>query len=604
MIDWIALKFNLILTALVMAAALYLAFRRSRPALDPQSPGRAAHHGPLRDLGLGLLTIAAFVLPVPAYWLSAHTHPNAIAGLLPWNDAMGYFTCSNQILTGVPIDIGCRMRPLYSGLLAGIFEISGRDLQIALLVQAAVVGAGAYLLLRETARQLDAAATLAVFAALFLFAGEFCAALTLTENAGLLLGVLTIAILWRSAPAVPDGTFFLAMFLFAVGQNARAGAFLVFPALLAWAYFNVGRPRRERVRLVAAGIAGIAVGFGATFALTWIYGGAGDTLHSNFSYILYGISVGGKSWIQVRTDHPEIFAAGGGELELSRRIYAAAFANIMSAPHLFLWGYFKGIIHYLSHLFVFVRFIPLRVVFIALWALGLAAAWRRRADPRLTMLLWIAAGVFFSAPVLTFNGGYRIYAVTFPAEAIVVGLGVAAIAVLIARRKLESAARLGPGLAPSRSLAVIALATVVAAFIAPVAWRFIGPSAPLEASTCPDGQEAVIVRPGRETPVLPVVEEDAERIYPLQVSADDFAHRIGRWTFDPDALRQPPGTVFVWGFPMDANHLGHPLMFLWQGGEAVPLGRPVQFCVVREIEKVGHRFSIAKSMTVLPGAAP
>ena len=296
--------------------------------------------------------------------------------------------------------------------------------------------------------------------------------------------------------------------------------------------------------------------------------------------------------------------AGGSELELTNRIYRAAFDNIQSQPHLFAWGYLKGFIHYLGKMFNFVRFIPLRAVFIALWMLGLAVAWRRRRDQRLSLLLWVALSVFLSSPFLTFNGGYRVYAVTFPAEAILAGLGMAALQALIARRGLESAARLGPAFAPSHALIGVALAVVLISFIPPSVARFMTPAPALAVSACPQGEEAIVVRPGYETPVLTVVEEGAELIYPLQVSAEDFARRIDRWTFDPDALRKPPGTAFIWGFPLDAEHKWRPILFVWQGEEPVPRGKPVQFCVQREVEKVGHRFSIAKSMIVPPEAAP
>ena len=551
MTQWIALKFNLLATSLFMTIVLALAFVGGqamplRQGLAPTVVGR----GWLRDTCLGLLAVAVFVLPVPAYWLSAHTHPNAIAGLLPWADGLVYFYCADEIVTGTPIEVICRMRPFYSGFFATIFEISGRDLQLALLIQAAVIGGGAYLLLREVGRQLSAAAQLAVFSALFLFAAEFCDALVLTENAGLLLGTIGIAILWRDAGTITPRAFFVAMFFLAVGQNARGGAFLILPTLLAWAYFIKERPVPERRSLAGAGALGIAAGFLTTFALIWIYGGTGDTFQSNFSYILYGLTKGGATSYQIHIDHPEFFADVPEELELTRRIYGAAFANVIAEPHLLLFGYAKGLVQYFGHLFNFVRFMPLRAVFIVLWVAGLAAAWRDRRAARAAMLLWIAVGVFLSSPALTFNGGNRLYAVTFPADAILAGLGIAALEGLIARRWPQGSSDVGVALTPSRALPIAGLFAIVAAFAAPLAARFGEASAPVKSAACPPEQESVIVHAGRETPILSLVREGNERIYPLAVSAEDFARRFDRWTFDPESLRQAPGTSFVWGFRM------------------------------------------------------
>ena len=60
-----------------------------------------------------LLALAAFIVPVLEYWLTAVSHGNALAGFFPWADAREYFLCGVQLLTGAEYLPQCGKRPFY-----------------------------------------------------------------------------------------------------------------------------------------------------------------------------------------------------------------------------------------------------------------------------------------------------------------------------------------------------------------------------------------------------------------------------------------------------------------------------------------------------------
>lgn len=79
------------------------------------------------------VAIAISVAPIFGYWYSGNSTDVALGGFLPWNDAFGYFSCSNSILDGGTLGSFCQRRPIYSLLLATGMAIADRDLQVVLL---------------------------------------------------------------------------------------------------------------------------------------------------------------------------------------------------------------------------------------------------------------------------------------------------------------------------------------------------------------------------------------------------------------------------------------------------------------------------------------
>ena len=99
------------------------------------APGMAAHRYVTLRPGQArrrhrssLACLAGVLLPLFGFWLAGRTHSNAIAGLLPWNDAAGYYGRALQILDGEGVSPFCEGRPIYLLYLAGLIRFGGGGL--------------------------------------------------------------------------------------------------------------------------------------------------------------------------------------------------------------------------------------------------------------------------------------------------------------------------------------------------------------------------------------------------------------------------------------------------------------------------------------------
>ncbi|MFQ5625630.1 MAG: hypothetical protein ACE5FM_03135 [Methyloligellaceae bacterium] len=533
-------------------------------------------------------------MPVFAYWLAARSHPNAIAGLMPWNDANLYFSCGQQILLDAELSLGCGMRPYYTSFIASLLWLAGNDLQIALVLQAIVIGAAVCLFVRQAARHLDGPATLAVYAVLFLFAGLLCSNLTMTENAGLVLGAMALAILWGNAGSMTFTMFTTGMFIMGVAQSARAGALLILPALLAWVLMNAAGPAKQRIVMAAGGGVAAVAGFAAGHFPTLLWDGEFGTSQSNLAYLVYAIAAGGKSYLQASVDYPDLFRQGYDQVELTQRIYRLAFDSIAERPLLFLWGCLRAFIHHFYDQFrLLSEFFALRIFLILLWVIGLLTAVIRRQCPHQSMLLWLFVGILLSAPILTFNGGNRLYAATYPVDALFVGYGL-----MWVSRRLAIPENGGnkTGWRPG-SAAVLLTAALLPLAIAAIIQKTASPRAYV-APRCPEGQTGIVVQSGRSTIALAITGPGAQSVYPLRVRQDYFGNHMHHDVYGTEELRSyAAGTVLLRGIRLDQDAYGEPIRFFWHGAEPT-FAKATGFCIEFSAER--RLFSPARSIEQQP----
>lgn len=539
--------------------------------------------------------ILAFALPVLEYWMTARSHANALAGIFPWADATEYYECAEAFLLGVQGSAHCTKRPLYTAAFSGLLWLSGNRLQVALLLQALLAGGSIALLARELARTHDGPAAVSGYAVQYVFASALCAALVMTENIGLLLGTLGLAVLWSGSAPPRLPAFLAGMVLLAAGLAARPGAMFVLPALIAWYVLYARGSVRSRLLGGALGIAAAAAAMGLAALPVLITGGVLGSTHSNFSYSLYGLAVGGKGWIQVAADHPEIFDQSGGKSQ-TQQVYELAVKAIIERPHMFLLGYVKGMLHYADDLFRYAEFKPLRLaLLLPLWIAGLWAAVRRWREPRYAMLIALQAGIVASSPFISIDGQNRVFASTSAADALFVAMGMYWVGA-----RLVPGAAAGPAYG-ERQAGGFALLAGAAALVLPLAlFAAIKPAQPLPGyapPSCEAGQEAIVAYPARGTLVLPLVEAGEKSIFPLRVRAAHFRTRFHRWVHAKEELALPAGTSLVWAIRLDRGSVGMPLYFTWSG-EIPPAGRPSGFCV--EARRPGRYLGTAASMHALP----
>lgn len=582
---------------------------------------------PVREaLALAAVSLAAVLGPLFAGWLAGASHPNAIGGLVPWNDAAGYYNCAVAVLDGGTLNAFCERRPAYALYLAGLLALAGGELQRALVLQA-LFTAGAVWIVAAAARMLwGLAAGLASAAIMAAFTATI-ATTTLTENLGLVLGAAGIVLFTsgavsRSVPYLAGGAFILA-----VAINARAGAFFALPLLVAWPFLAPGLARGAQWRAALAIATGTIAGFVPGILLATIFGGGAGAPHANFSYTLYGLVSGGERWIHaVRVLTPD-----DGGTPTPAAIYAAAWELFLQQPHLLARGLLQGLLEHVQRLLAYVPWAPARVAAAACWLWGVACLLRHGKSGMERALLLLVLGVLASAPVLAIEGDPRVFAATIALDAVIASYGLARMTRTIGDRPwrplpllpaaiLAAAPVAMPGDARAWGVAVVAAAVV--AFVAsrsadgpvpkpvpsyplpgggaaglalvvlavilviPVAARMsLQPAvdSPRAAAACAGGERTVIARPGRDSLVLRIVGQDGEAsVWPVAVTERRFREGLSPLTARyEELLRLKAGTAY-----MLAHDLGRPpeaparLVPLLGDGATLPAdGRRYAFCV-------------------------
>lgn len=525
-----------------------------------------------------LLGAIAFALPVLEYWVTARSHGNALAGYLPWADATEYFQCSEVFLLGLDGPAHCGKRPYYFTFFADLLWLTGNRLQPALLLQALILGAAAVLFARVIARTMSAPSALAAYAVFFVYAAALCSGLVMTENIGLILGVFGLLLLLRHMQTPAPALFLTGVALLAAAMSARPGPLFVLPALGAWYLFYGSGSFSQRflVAVSAGAVSALAMALVASPIL--LAGGTFGSTHSNFSYSLYGLVVGGKGWLQVTIDHPEIFNRSDG-IPQTDKVYQLALQSLAEKPHLFVLGYIKGIAKYFNDLFRYATdFKLLRLLLLLIpWMLGAWYALKRWREPAYSMLLAIEAGIIISSPFLIYDGHNRAFASTVAVDAAFVALGM----VWIGERLKVIATDTKPVSVSRRGNRGLVAAGVTALFMPVVLFAAIKPASPpvaLSPPQCEAGQKSVTLKLSQGTLMLPLVAPGEERLFPLAVRADHFGARFHQWVHAKEELGGKAGTTLVWGLRLEQGSRAALTYFRWKGAIR-PESGGMGFCV-------------------------
>lgn len=391
---------------------------------------------------LAIVAIAIIAFPITTIipsW-SGFSHPNALAGLIPWNDAGGYYTCALEFIHSDAINPACTMRPFYSVFLSILLWLSNTNLASALLTQAVILSLAVMYFTSHIWRSCGTSATISAWLVLFLFAAQYCNGLTLTENIGLILGCLAFALMWQQAERPNVSCLALVFFLLCLGMQARSGAMFIFPALIGWLIStNIDRCWK----VLTAATVGIATAFAFIPLIAWLVDGGVEQSQSNFSYILYALSSNAQgtpmNYLRVFNEHPEIFE-NGATVDAIKAAYLIAIDNIVTNPITFLQNYIKGGINHLQLLLHYIdedqsALTPLRAFFILAWFVGIGSSIRHFRRPHFGLLAWSTAGILISSPFLSPFGGNRIFAVTIPVDALLVATGTKQIWVFFGKEK-------------------------------------------------------------------------------------------------------------------------------------------------------------------------
>lgn len=367
-----------------------------------------------------------------------------IGGLFPFNDTAGYFQDAVLLAVGKDFTLNSVRRPLFPGMLALGLGVTDVNLKLVLIFLAIIVSLSVFLFSKEVARSFGLLVGFSSLFLSFLYYRRFLGTL-LTENLGLPLGMLGVALLLRAARPPQDRVALTtyACFVLTMALLARAGAFLVLPGLVL--YFSLrqgGRvwpPSARTWSLIGAGAVATGAAFSCNYFVQLWTGSRAGALFGNAAHSFYGMAAGYKGWSQIYSDHPEL--KGVHDAQFLSRIMDAAVGLVERQPlqlikaillsfgdfFLRLFGFAKVTFlfqdareHLVTNLMVIAA---LNVcLFYGLWYL-----WNSRSEMREAGVLIVAfVGMWLSAPFVPpiDADSMRAYAATFPVVLILTSIGV------------------------------------------------------------------------------------------------------------------------------------------------------------------------------------
>jgi hypothetical protein len=436
---------------------------------------------------LGFLFLLAFTF-FPFYWRlqGLDTDGFTIAGVFPQNDANGYFIGTLKILYGEQIPAFAARRPLFSAFLSVILWFSNHNFIAALFILAFLVSLAIHLLGNEVWDSLgvfSAAITMMIVAYTYIgrFQGKF-----MTEQLGLPLGALSLALLLRGIRERNLLYMPWAIFILSLALNARAGAFFVLPLLMLW-FLTLRKVSLSKFSLAGMAVVAVALGFVANLWLFHSIAVPGSVPFSNFGDTIYGMATGYRSYYSWSYDYPGVDSSEAMRISLQ---------IIADSPSLFLYAIVQAYRDYVqpTRFFSFLYLARPQLPSIAFLLSGfLIVAMVRLVQARRTtlarMLFAVIVGIFLSIPfVPPVDDGIRAMIATVPFWALIIGYAVAD------RRAVNS------GMDETWALDLpkfnpLLLFSFLMAFAVTLGWLLVWGSArsPVENISCQQGQVPVAI---------------------------------------------------------------------------------------------------------------
>ena len=581
-----------LLALLLIAPLLYLSFKR----------------GGLRgDLYVLVVLTAIFGGAILGVWASGISDLNIIAGLLPYNDANGYYHGARLLSEGQTFHPFSAKRPVFPALLGVLYTIGGQNLQFAIGCLVLISLLAIFFAAREVNRTSGAACAAFFVLALFLFIRRFIGSV-MSETLGLPLGVIGFGLLWSGASRKRPLDVYAGMLVLSLGLIARAGPFFMLPFLILWAgwVFRDGAKFNWKVACFAALAA--VLGYGVHMVIFQSLAGTNSSSMGNFSYTFYGLAVGGKGWKQYMIDHPDVMALV--EPAQSQAIYRYAFDALKADP----MGIVRGAFVYWQAFFTFdwsgmfgyiegatkLESLTGRVVMAVFTLIGLIAAIMDRKRPAFSMLLagWI--GIFLSIPfVPTVDAEIRTYAAAIPWFA---GLAMAGLWAIMTRTGLLKVSHPGENLLAGKpyGLGIYGLIIILFTFAGPLLVHALEKPVTVPAiNGCPDGSTRLVTTVTRGSYINVV--DDASRRQSMipTLRYTDFDHSMHDSPMYSLALQMVPvkaGDSFFYGYDYIEKRLVYILgrTPLFDGNQGF-----VEMCGWQESNEKSYGFFHAESVNTI-----
>ncbi len=128
----------------------------------------------------------------------------------------------------------------------------------------------------------------------------------MSENLGVALGALGFGLLWRGASTKSILYIWSGLLTTTLALNARAGAFFMLPLLILWTGWLLRENKIISWKFLFISASAVILGFVLNLLLARLIAVPPGVPFANFSYTLYGLASGGKSWAYVFEAHPEV----------------------------------------------------------------------------------------------------------------------------------------------------------------------------------------------------------------------------------------------------------------------------------------------------------
>jgi len=475
-------------------------------------------------------TLVLFASQLSGLWLSGKSDWFLLGGLLPTSDASFYYLGALNVLEGTHLSVLASWRPLFNGMLATVLGLAQQNLQVALAIFVLINAIACFFLAREIQRSHGTLAAVLVLSTSFMFYRTFIGT-AMTENLGLALGAVGLAVVWRGAVNQQLNLCLLGIFVMTLALNARGGAFSILPALILWGAWSFRGSSRFSQRFLIGGVSVVLLGFIANSLVFEAIGNPNTIPNANFSFTFYGLMVGGN-WQTIFSDHPEL-SDNWGDIEKTKRIYGLALEALRANPLLLLGGCLRAWTHFFNGSFVF-SFVQNSTVNVILQVLSLVAlfkGYRQRQTHIGSLIIASAIGIFVSVPfVPPWDAGIRSYAATIPVFSFFPAFGLVFLA-----RKIKWYKRLQPPRQqhhPSLlfffavSLIVLSVGGPIGTKIATKLW-YHHPK--LIEISCPVGTEAVYFRNSLGSSIDLVANNAIQETNILSFRLDDFKSELHQY---------------------------------------------------------------------------
>jgi hypothetical protein len=455
--------------------------------------------GKIGELTSLVITMALFAMPLAGLWASGLSQTTVLGGLIPLYDAELYYVDALGLINGSKFSIFSARRPLFPGLLAVLLSWTNHNLMVSLAILTAITALACYYAAREIQKTNGAVTATFILIIIFLFFRAH-SGVSMSENLGVALGTLGFILLWQGAYNKSLLHLFLGTFITTLALNARAGAFFMLPLLILWIGWIFRGEKIISWTSICYAILAVVFGFVLNLALTRIIALPSGVPFANFSYTLYGLASGGKSWAYIFEAHPEILSIQ--EPEQTKRIYQLAFelirANPLQAVHgaFFNWRMLFSDSWY--NIYAYVGGENWKVNIIARWTMYLLCitgtySWLRdHKDPIKSLIIVSFLGVFISVPFLPPTDAYRMrpYAASIVVLAALPALGLDYALKISGLEKLNKKPE---NITPSHAPLLFSLILTLTTLAGPIILKSLSTQASILPIPCTNDSEELVI---------------------------------------------------------------------------------------------------------------